>query len=315
LGSRRDEKRGTQSECMEREALCFNTSLYLAHPFFIETMLRIPDAPKVIQKGFPLKNVLGPEAVRYLANNLAFVYPAFKAKEFQDAALSGLDALEFLERGTHIAKALRSYLPQKYATAIDILLSSLTPPNGETEGLGLAVFFYHTHGCFVSEFGLDAKHNEGEDPFAVSMRAQYELTKRNTSEFSIRPFLIQQQARTLGTLLEWTSDPDPHVRRLCSEGTRPRLPWAPRIPAFIENPGPVLPILEKLKIDSCLYVRRSVANHFGDIVKDHPELVYGIFEKWLENPSREVKWVIRHGLRYPAKKGDRKAIRIRTAAK
>ncbi len=278
-------------------------------------MTRIPEAPKSIQKGYPLKNVLGAEAVGCLANNIAQVYPQFRAKEFQQAALHNLAPLEFMERGTHIARVLRDFLPDKYETAIDIILASLTPPNVATEGLGLAVLFYHPHGCFVSEFGLDSKHNAGEDPFEISMKAQYELTKRNTSEFSIRPFLIKYQKRTLSVLTQWTTDPDPHVRRLCSEGTRPRLPWAPRIPAFIENPKPVLPLLEKLKNDPVLYVRRSVANHYADIVKDHPELVYTLFDKWLNRPTKEMRWVIRHALRYPAKKGDKIAIQIRDAAK
>jgi len=278
-------------------------------------MLRIPDAPKSIQKGIPLKNVLGSEAVNCLANNISYVYPEFRTKEFKKAALDNLVSLEFMDRGGHIARALRGFLPDKYEKAIEIMLASLTPPNTETEGLGLAVLFYHPHGCFISEYGLDVAHNDGNDPFEISMKAQYELTKRNTSEFSLRPFLIQDQKRTLSKLIKWTSDPDPHVRRLCSEGTRSRLPWAPRIPAFLENPKPVLPILEALKNDQNLYVRRSVANNLGDIAKDHPELVYELLEQWLNNATKEVKWVIRHALRYPAKKGDKNALQLRVAAK
>lgn len=278
-------------------------------------MLRIPDAPKSIQKGVPLKNVLGKEAVNCLANNIYSVFPKFRKNEFQKAALNELDSLEFMERGFHIAKTLQNYLPDNYEKAINILLASLTPPNTETKGLGLGVLFYHPHGCFVAEYGLDRKYNNGVDPFDISMRAQYELTKRNTSEFSIRPFLIKEQKRTLAKLKDWTKDSDPHVRRLCSEGIRPRLPWAQRIPALLENPKPILPILKALKNDQNLYVRRSVANNFGDIAKDHPELVYELFEQWLNKASKEVKWLIRHALRHPAKKGDRTAQQLRAAAK
>lgn len=278
-------------------------------------MIRIPDAPKSIQKGVPLKNVLGIEAVSCLANNISYVFPEFRNKEFQKEALGELDTMEFMERGIHIAKILREFLPGNYEKAIEIILSSLTPPNTQTEGLGLAVLFYHPHGCFVSEYGLDKQYNNGVDPFDISMRAQYELTKRNTSEFSIRPFLIKEQKRTLAILKEWTKDQDPHVRRLCSEGVRPRLPWAQRIPSFLENPKPILPILKSLKNDQNLYVRRSVANNFGDISKNHPELVYEIFEQWLNKATKEVKWLIRHALRYRAKKGDKTAQQIREAAK
>lgn len=278
-------------------------------------MLRIPEAPKSIQKGIPLKNVLGLEAIDCLAQNISYVYPEFNAQEFKTVAMDNLEPLGINERGLHIARALRKHLPKKYKNAINIILASLTPPNTETEGLGLAVLFYHPHSYFIAEYGLDEKYNEGEDPFEISMNAQYELTKRSTSEFSIRPFLIQYQERTLAKIKEWVSDSDPHVRRLCSEGTRPRLPWAPRIPAFIDNPSPILPILEALRNDEILYVRRSVANHLGDIAKDHPEIVFSICERWLIDATKEVNWLVRHALRHPAKKQNKIALQIRAAAK
>jgi len=195
-------------------------------------MLRIPDAPSSIKKGFPLKNILGVAAVNCLASNISYVYQEFAEEEFRESALENLDSLEFMERGVHIARALRKHLPEKFEDAVEVILGSLTPPNAATEGLGLAVLFYQPHSCFISEYGLHKEYNGGDDPFDISMKAQYELTKRNTSEFSIRPFLINHQERTLSRLKEWLSDPDPHVRRFCSEGARPRLPWAPRIPAF-----------------------------------------------------------------------------------
>lgn len=278
-------------------------------------MLRIPDAPKSIQKGYPLKNVLGLEAVDCLANNIAYVYPEFRANEFRKCALDNLDSMEFMERSTHIARALRTHLPEKYDKAVEVILASLTPPNAATEGLGLAVLFYQPHSCFISAYGLDKEYNGGDDPFEISMKAQYELTKRNTSEFSIRPYLVNCQERTLSQLEEWVSDPDPHVRRLCSEGSRSRLPWAPRIPAFVKDPSPILPILESLKNDQSIYVRRSVANSLGDIAKDHPDLVFELCESWLSVASKEVKWVIRHALRLPAKKGDKVALQLRDKAK
>ncbi len=278
-------------------------------------MLRIPEAPSSIQKGYPLKNVLGLDAVKCLASNISYVYPEFSKVEFKKSALEGLASLEFMERGAHIAGALRQHLPKKYEKAVRVLLDSLTPPNVATDGLGLAVLFYQPHSCFISEYGVDREFNEGDDPFDISMKAQYELTKRNTSEFSIRPFLIKYQDRTLSRLAEWVTDPDPHVRRLCSEGSRPRLPWAQRIPAFVEDPAPILPILESLKNDTSSYVRRSVANSLGDIAKDHPNLVFEICEKWLGDSTKEVKWVIRHALRYPANKENKAALQLRAKAK
>lgn len=278
-------------------------------------MLRIPPAPRSIQKGVPLKGLLGVEAVDCLAHNIGAVHPSFAAGAFRASALDGLEPLGLMERGQHLARALRHHLPADYSAAVEAMLASLTPPMGRTDDLGLAVFFYLPHVCFVAEYGHDPVGNRGQDPFDISMRAQYELTRRFSAEFSIRPFIVRQQARTLAQLIEWTSDPDPHVRRLCSEGTRPRLPWASRIPAFIEDPAPVLPILDALKDDGELYVRRSVANHLGDIAKDHPDLAFDLCARWLVGASAERKWLIRHALRHPAKKGDREALRLRAAAK
>jgi 3-methyladenine DNA glycosylase AlkC len=124
------------------------------------------------------------------------------------------------------------------------------------------------HVSFVALYGLNAAENGDRDPFEISMRAQYEFTRRFSSEFSMRPFLIRYPERTLARLLEWTRDSDYHVRRLCSEGARP-----------------VMPLLEALKDDPELYVRRSVANHLGDIAKDHPEIVFKLCKSWLIGAS------------------------------
>lgn len=276
--------------------------------------LRLPAAPRSMQKGTPLKLLLGGEAVDRLAHNLRVAHPAFDVDAFRAAALEGLEPLGIMERGAHLARAMRRCLPAHYGTAVEILLASLTPPMSRTDALGLAVFFYLPHVSFVAQFGLDREGNGGEDPFEISMRAQYELTRRFSAEFSIRPFLIREGARTLERLLAWTRDPDPHVRRLCSEGTRPRLPWALRLAAFDADPTPVLPILEALKRDPDLYVRRSVANHLGDIAKRHPERVFALCERWLADADNELRWLIRHALRHPAKKRVPEALRLRAAA-
>lgn len=280
-----------------------------------ETKFRLPSAPRSIQKGSFLGDLLDRAAADCLAHNITLVHPKFDGESFQRAALAGLKPLTILQRGQHFARALRGHLPERYADAIEILLGSLTPPLTETDDFGLGGFFYLPHVSFVAQYGLDAAHNGGRDPFEVSMRAQYEITRRFTAEFSMRPYLIKWPERTLARLMEWTRDPDPHVRRLCSEGARPRLPWAMRIPAFIKAPHPVLPILEALKDDSDLYVRRSVANHLGDIAKDHPLLAFEICERWLAGASAERKWMIRHAVRHPAKKGVAEALRLRKLAK
>src|SRR5688500_14436668 len=188
-------------------------------------LARVPVAPKSIQKGTPLKHLLGMEAVDCLIHNILLSYPNFDRDGFRQVSLDGLEPLGLLERGQKLARALRPHLPGKYAAAIEILLTSLTPPLTRTDNIGLEVFFYLPHVCFVKEYGLDPEENDGEDPFEVSMKAQYELTKRFSAEFSVRSFLLQNQERTLSRLFQWTSDANPHVRRLSSEGTRSSLPW------------------------------------------------------------------------------------------
>ena len=277
--------------------------------------LRLPAAPPTIQKGSTLKVLLDRDAIDCLAHNVALAHRSLDRAAFRRAAIAGLEPLAILQRGQHLARVLRAYLPPRYEDAIAILMRSLTPPLTRTDQLGLGVFFYLPHVSFVATYGLDAGHNDGRDPFEISMQAQYELTRRFSAEYSIRPFLIRWPGRTLARLMAWTRDPSPHVRRLCSEGSRPRLPWAQRIPAFVENPAPVLPILEALKDDPDLYVRRSVANHLGDIAKDHPELAFEICERWLQGASAERKWLIRHAVRHPAKSGVEAALRLRKQAR
>ncbi|PCI60417.1 MAG: DNA alkylation repair protein [Gammaproteobacteria bacterium] len=277
--------------------------------------LKIPDAPKSIQKGFPLKLVLDKQAVTQLAENLHFVYAAFEKSTFIEQALTDIRTLGIKERSEHIAKMMRNYLPDNYSAAIDIILASLTPPLQRTEGNGLAIMFYMPHCSFIANYGLDANNNGGVDPFDISMNAQYELTKRFTCEYSIRPFIVHNETRTMDLLYQWMHDDDPHVRRLCSEGTRPRLPWSKKIDSFVNDPSPCLAILEQLKNDADLYIRRSVANHVGDIAKDHLDLALTLCENWLVDATKEVKWLIRHAVRNPVKKGNERAITIRKAAK
>lgn len=271
----------------------------------------LPPGPSSIVKGANLGLILDRAAVETLADNLRWAWADFDAPGFAKAALPGLAGKALMDRGRHLATILHEFLPQPYEAAVEILLASLTPPLSQTEDNGLAVFFYLPHSFFIATYGLDPAQNAGRDPFEASLRAQHALTRRFTAEFCIRPFLIHRQDETLRRLLQWTRDPDPHVRRLCSEGTRPRLPWGLRLQAFVREPGPALPILEALRDDPELYVRRSVANHLGDIAKDHLPRVLEIAQDWSVGASPERRWLLRHALRYPAKQGHPEAQRLR----
>jgi 3-methyladenine DNA glycosylase AlkC len=250
----------------------------------------------------PLKNSYGPTIPRKIAERIGRVHSAFPAKAFLADVLNGYDELDLMARGRQIARALRRHLPTDFPRAVEILLASAGHPVTETEDSGISSFIYLPHIFFVSEFGLDH--------FEVSMRAQYELTQRFTAEFSIRAFLDRHQDATLARLREWTSDPSPHVRRLVSEGTRPRLPWASRLRAFQKDPRPVLALLELLKDDPDLYVRRSVANNLNDIGKDHPELLVETARRWLVDATEGRRWLVRHALRVAVKRGDPDALAV-----
>jgi 3-methyladenine DNA glycosylase AlkC len=252
--------------------------------------------------GTPLKDSFGPGIAHRLAHAVARAWPSFRPEAFLADALDGYDDLELMARARHLARALRRHLPPDYEHALAILMASIGPREAPDALSGMASFFYAPHVSFVAEFGLD--HWE------ASMDAQHELTQRFSAEFSIRPFLDREPERTLARLREWTNDESEHVRRLVSEGTRPRLPWAPRLRRFQEDPSPVLGLLERLKDDPSLYVRRSVANNLNDIGKDHPDLLVETCRRWSPDAPPARAWVIRHALRSAVKRGDREALAI-----
>jgi len=228
------------------------------------------------------------------------VHADFPHDEFLRDALAGFAPLSLTGRGFHIAAALRKHLPAGYPQAVDVLLASASQPHEHRASGGMAAFLYMPHLFFVAQHGLDH--------FEDSMRAQHALTQRFTAEYSIRAFLEKHPDATLARLREWTNDASPDVRRLVSEGTRPRLPWAPRLRAFQKDPRPVLELLELLKDDSELYVRRSVANNLNDIGKDHPMLLTAVAKRWLRGAGEERRWIVNHALRSAVKRADAGAL-------
>lgn len=239
-----------------------------------------------------LKSGFGLGVARGIAAAISAVHPAFPREDFLRDVAKGYGPLSLTRRSSHIAAALRKHLPADYPLAAKILVDSA---KGSKDS-----FFYMPHLNFVSTHGLEH--------FEESMRAQYVLTQLFTAEFSIRAFLEKHPERTLARLREWAADPSPHVRRLVSEGTRPRLPWASRLRAFQEDPRPVLELLELLKDDPELYVRRSVANNLNDIGKDHPELVVKVAKRWLRGATPEREWIVRHALRSAVKRAEAGAL-------
>lgn len=249
-----------------------------------------------------LKDQFGPEVVRRIAASIVAVQPSFPARAFTDDALAGYEALELMARVRRIAQALHRHLPADFEEATGILLASARAVQGASQGWSAFTWLPHTF--FVSLYGLDEAH------FEASMRAQHALTQLCTAEFSLRAFLERHPRRCFERLREWARDDSEHVRRLVSEGTRPRLPWAPRLRALQRDPAPVLELLELLKDDPSEYVRRSVANNLNDIGKDHPELLLDVCGRWLAEAPAPRRALVRHALRSLTKKGDPRALAL-----
>ncbi len=240
-----------------------------------------------------LKDILGPQALVTIANAGAAASPRFDRTAFLASATNGLDTLSIMERVRHIADALYRALPVDYAAALDII-GAMAPRL--THGFqAIAVTEY------VARYGVDE--------FDRSMDALATLTRFGTAEFAIRPYLAQDADRALATMARWAASDNEHVRRLASEGARPRLPWAARVPALKADPTRAAHILEALKADPSLYVRKSVANHLNDIAKDRSDWLLDRLADW---PSDNVHtaWIIRHALRTLIKQGEARALAL-----
>ncbi len=247
------------------------------------------------EQPFLLKDALGAEAVGRIAASLSKVMPGFPVRAFKRRAMDGILDLELKDRVRHLVGVMHEFLPADFAVTSGIL-SALKEnwvagdPADKLQGFAAWPVI-----DYVGEHGL----GHPEEALAVLRK----LTPFFSAEFAIRPFIIEHPETAFRHLHEWTADPDKHVRRLVSEGSRPRLPWGQRLPAIVADPAPTLELLEKLKDDSSEYVRRSVANHLNDISKDHPETVIDTCRRWQTDAGPERRKVIRHATRTLVKAG------------
>lgn len=250
----------------------------------------------------PLKNFFDINVVRAIGNQLAVGLPGLDVDRFAHRALKGLDDLELIARGWHITEAMHDFLPADFAEAAAVLTQGLGQPLVADTSSGMAPFRYLPHMFYVARYGIE--HLE------ESLSALHILTRHFTAEYSIRAFIERYPEQTYAQLRLWTNDPSVHVRRLVSEGTRPRLPWAPRLKGYQQNPAPVIALLELLKDDPERYVQRSVANNLNDISKDHPAVALDVCEKWLVKASATRRWIVEHALRGLVKQGHPRALKL-----
>lgn len=230
---------------------------------------------------------------KYLVRQVKEVYPKIDQKKFLKELVEDLGPKSLNERMHHTAHILRAHLPVDFKAAVQ-LLDQIIPKMAK--GYTALVF-----PDFIGLFGLD--HPE------LSLKALKNYTSYGSSEFAIREFLRKDFERTIQTMYVWANDQNHHVRRLASEGSRPRLPWSFKLDAVLENPKLTAPILNALHADPELYVRKSVANHLNDISKEHPDYMLRLISSWDHNHGHTA-WIIKHASRTLIKKGHLKALSV-----
>jgi 3-methyladenine DNA glycosylase AlkC len=240
-------------------------------------------------------------AAQRLADQVSGAHAEFDRKKFVRLATRGLSELEFHGRVQHFSNMLRKTLPESVPEALGILTRSLPDAQADCESVTDG-WLQWPLGQFIADHGVPH--------FDESFVAMIELTKRFTSEFAVRPFVERYPEKVFARLRKLTGDPNPHVRRWCSEGVRPLLPWGRKLRDLVGDPSPLWPILEALKDDDELYVRRSVANTINDIAKHHPELVVQRCAEWSKDSNTNRDWLIKHALRTRIKEGDPGALKI-----
>lgn len=243
--------------------------------------------------GEPLKNMYNQQFLVKFADALAAEYPQLDQHLFLDNFNQpGWEKLELMQRVKFLTRVLHKTLPTDFSETLNILKPVATQFQG---------FEYVVFPDYVATFGLDE--------FELSMDALAVFTEYSTSEFAVRPFIEKYGDRMMQQMLDWSQSDNHHVRRLASEGCRPRLPWGTALKGFKKDPQPILPILENLKQDETEYVRRSVANNLNDISKDHPELVKQIARSWKGRHSGTDR-LVKHACRTLLKAGDSETLAL-----
>lgn len=248
---------------------------------------------------FSLKDALfNAEKVTLLASQIKHVFPSFESGSFIATVVGRFPDLELKQRISWITENLRTYLPKEYRAAVAIILKAIPPqldPNKRDNDFG--DFIYAPYNDFLARYGC-TKQN-----LAFSLQAMKEITKRFSAEDAIRYFINSFPEETFEHLSDWATDPNYHVRRLVSEGTRPKLPWSQKISTSVDRP---IALLNTLFADPTRYVTRSVANHMNDISKVNPELVLQTLDRWEKSGKQhplEMEYIIKHSLRTLVKQG------------
>lgn len=249
----------------------------------------------------PFKNWLSETAAQKISVAFRVVHPSFDRRKFLAGYGTAIEPLGLKERMHVLKERLYQQLPQDPDDLFPLLVQSLKSPANPR---GLEGFTVWPLTQIIAERGLDH--------FPLAMESLKAMTRVFTGEFAIRPLIIQHEKKALKLLSQWARDPDPHVRRLVSEGTRPLLPWGQKLPRFAEDPTLTWPLLEVLRLDESAYVRKSVANHINDLAKHHPDFVVKHLLAWQKAAPqhKELQQLIRHATRTLVKRGHGKALEL-----
>ncbi len=248
----------------------------------------------------PLKNIYNKDFFDQFTKSLEEVMPDFDTTSFiHDIYDDAWKSKELKERMRHITLVLNNHLEEDFQKNTQTLLKLIPVlrKNGFKDDALEFIFLPD----FIEVYGLEH--------FDTSIAAIEIITQFITCEFAVRPFIIQYPKKMMKQMRQWSKHSHPMVRRLSSEGCRPRLPWAMALPTLKQNPSPILPILKKLKKDESESVRRSVANNLNDISKDHPTIVIDLVKNWL-GKSKEVDWVCKHASRTLLKQGNKEVMQL-----
>jgi len=246
-----------------------------------------------------LKHYYDKDLAKLLGDKIIKAYPKFPKQKFISIIDRKTGGLELKDRVNVITETLYEFLPKDYKKSVKILMSILGPPNQNETGMFKEGYWLMPVAFFVEKYGID--------DFTTSTDAIYEITQRNTGEYAVRPFLVKYPKKTISLMLKWSKNKNVHIRRLSSEGMRPKLPWAKKLQQFVDDPRPILPILENLKEDESLFVRKSVANNLNDILKDNYDVAIKVLKKWSESKNTNTQWIVKHALRNELKKGNLEA--------
>ncbi|MFK8284851.1 DNA alkylation repair protein [Capnocytophaga canis] len=238
---------------------------------------------------YSITEKFGANLAELLAEKINRVYLDFNSKNFIKDTGNKVIGQTYTQRIITIADLLKNYLSADYKEALRVLLSILGEENPNQTGMFTHYYWILPIGKFVERYGINH--------FTLSMNAIEEITKRNTGEYAVRPFIRKYPEKSLEIIEKWAKSPNFHLRRLASEGLRPKLPWASKLDTFVENPAPVFQILELLKDDEIMFVKKSVANHLTDWLKMNKEAVLPLIHRWKTFENPHTQWIIKRATR------------------